>query len=128
MAFLGKVMILFASAVFAQELPLQPVVQGGLAPGVTQVYTLQANAGDLIIGTVEQRGCEGGMVTLYDWGGLKLKQEPFYDNPGPQFIGLIAPKKGDYRIQITATGTRAGSYTLRIKKQTPSERMKGRPK
>jgi enterochelin esterase family protein len=116
---------LFTSAALAQERPLQPVVQGDIGPGVPQTYTFHANAGDLIFGSLEQKGLSGGQVALYDLKGSKLKVEPFYDDPRPTLLGLVAPKTGDYRVQISATGTAAGSYTLRTRKQTPSERMKG---
>ena len=123
------------SVTLAQERPLQPVVQGDLAPGAPQTYPVQAGAGDVIFGTFEQRGSAAVTVTvaLYDQNGSKLKEAEFYGDPGQRPLGFVTPKNGDYRIRITATeepgvsGTTpvGGSYTLRTRRQTPAERMKG---
>jgi hypothetical protein len=118
--------ILCASAALAQERPLQPVVQGDLAPGVAQIYTLRANAGDVISGTLEMKD-KGATppftVALYDDSNSKVKEEGFYGSPLP--IGFVTSKSGAYQIRITAKSLTGGSYTLRTKTQTPAEWMAG---
>jgi enterochelin esterase-like enzyme len=114
------------SAALAQERPLQPVVQGDLAPGVAQIYTLRANAGDVISGTLEMKD-KGATppftVALYDESGSKMKERTFQRPPFP--IAFVIPKNAVYQIRITATGPMGGSYTLRTEQRTPAERMAG---
>ena len=118
-----------ARAAQAQDRPLQSIVQGDLAPGVPQTYTVRAGAGDLILGTFELRDAAVTAtvtVALYDEHGSKVKEEPFFGfDLRPVPLGFVTPQKGTYRIRITATSSAAGSYTLRTMRQAPAQRMAG---
>ena len=117
---------LFASAALAQERPLRSVVQGDLAPGVPQTYTLRANAGDVISGTFEMKDkapTPTVTVALYDEKGATVKQRWFWGDPVP--VGFVAPTNGTYQIRITGTSPTVGSYTLRTERKPPAEWMAG---
>jgi len=106
------------------------VVQGGLPSGRPQVYTVRANAGDIIFGTCKLQGVNLDTtvtLALYDKAGSKLKEQSCSGDFGetPQEIGFSAPAAGAYSIRITAAGDAAGSYTLSTKRQTPAERTAG---
>ena len=120
------IVTLVASAALAQERPLQPVVQGDLVPGVPQVYTVQAGAGDLIFGTFEMKGTDASLpvtVALYDDSGSMVKKATFWGNPLP--VGFVTPKSGIYQIRITPNSAGGGPYTLRTERQTPAQRIAG---
>ena len=115
-----------ADAVLAQERPLEPMVQGTLLPGVPQVYTVRAAAGDVISGTFEMKDKEPTptlTIAFYDENGATVKEQSF--RGGPLRIGFVVPANGAYRIRITATIPAGGPYTLRTEKQTPAEWMAG---
>jgi len=105
---------------------LQSVVQGDLAPGAPQVYTVRAGAGELIVGTFELRGSEPSLpvtVGLYDDSGRMVNAAAFWGSP--LRIGFVTLTSGTYQIRIAAENTAGGTYTLRTERQTPAERMAG---
>jgi len=117
---------LCASTALGQARPLQSVVQGDLAPGAPQVYTVRAGAGELIVGTFELRGSEPSLpvtVGLYDDSGRMVNAAAFWGSP--LRIGFVTLTSGTYQIRIAAENTAGGTYTLRTERQTPAERMAG---
>lgn len=115
--------IVWATTILAQERLLQPVVQGDLAPGAKHVYTVEAKAGDLISGTFELRGISG-TLDIYSPSGSRI-QALQLDQPEPTPVGILAPISGTYRFQVSATGTAAGSYSLRTERLSPATRVAG---
>ena len=66
------------------------------------------------------------MSPFYDERGSKIKEEQFWDDHAePLPMAFVMPKKGTYRIRITAVGAAGGSYTFRTEQRTPAKQVTG---
>src|SRR5258706_7359207 len=94
----------WAPTTLAQDRPLQPVVEGKLAPGVSHTYAVTAKAGDMVFATLELHGADTHarvMVELLEANGSRIKESPVYGYQTTTVpLGLVTPSNGRYRLAI----------------------------
>ena len=94
--FLPALVVLGTMGAFAQERPLEPMIEGEAAPGLPQAYAITVKAGDLISGTLEL--VRGGAIgfEVFAPGGTKIK-DVHVDEPAKATVGFVASVTGAYR-------------------------------
>ncbi|MCP4660799.1 MAG: tetratricopeptide repeat protein, partial [bacterium] len=104
--------------------PLEPDPPRGreLAPGETHSYPIQLEAGDFLVATVDQLGCNV-VVTLSRPDGERLFENDIqWGRSGQEVVYWVADAPGLYRLSVGhAPGSAgAGRYELRIEEPRPA--------
>ena len=102
-------------------------VTRAIAGGESHIYTLVADAGDLISGTAQLMGAEGTVRFLDGVGEpvVGMKVRAFYLGGMARRVGFVAPTTGRYQVRVAVGGTRPATSTLQLNQQAVATRMRG---
>jgi enterochelin esterase family protein len=89
-------------------------------------YAVPANVGDLVSGTLSLQGVTATLAVLSPTNATVKTFVASEPQPSQKVtVGFLAPTSGTFRIQIRASGTTRGSYTLVLDRTEASSRLRG---
>jgi enterochelin esterase-like enzyme len=111
---IALVLVLFtATTALAQEsLKIDKPVEGQLASGSVQSYTIELKAKDYVAGLLDQHGQTD--LTILAPDGSPVRHSPGPEDDGKRLFVFIADTPGTYRIEVSSSATRPVSYTLTL--------------